>query len=76
MGIKELKGTMKLIYYKEFTSPTLDEQNYFFLLLSAKKKMNIAKIRTNSHEIWSDTGHWSIPKTTWGEIIFLLCDTK
>jgi hypothetical protein len=45
-------------------------------LRSAKKKINIAKIRTNSHELHSETGHWTIPKTPWDERICHLCDTK
>ena len=35
-------------------------------------KINIAKIRTNSHELQSETGHWAVPKTPWVERIFHL----
>jgi len=48
---KELKGKIKLLYYKEVINPTLANKNYLVVLTSAKKKMNIVKIRTNSHEI-------------------------
>ena len=60
---QELEGKRKLRYYKEVINHTLDNHNYFFVLSSNKKKMNIAKIRTNSHELWSETEWWSIPKT-------------
>ena len=43
---------------------------------SVKKKIRIAKRRTNSHELHSETGHWSIPKTPWDERVCHLCDTK
>ena len=40
------------------------------------KKKNIAKIRTNSHELHSEIEHWSIPKTPWDERVCPICDTK
>jgi hypothetical protein len=53
----------KLRYYKEVVNPNLEDQNYLSVLKSAKKKINIAKIRTNSHELHSEIGHWTTPKT-------------
>ena len=47
----------KLRSYKEVINPTLEDQNYLYVLTSSKKKINIAKIRTNSHELHSETGH-------------------
>ena len=38
--------------------------------------MNIAKIRTNSHELWSETRSWSIPKTPWNDRICHIFDFK
>ena len=46
---KELVDKRKLIYYKEVVNPNLEDQNYFSVLKSAKNKINIVKIRTNSH---------------------------
>jgi len=60
---KELEGKRKLRYYKEVINPTLEKQNYLSILTSLKKKMNITKIRTNFHDIWSEIGRWSTPKT-------------
>jgi hypothetical protein len=51
-------------------------QNYRSVLSSVKKKISIAKIRTNSHELHSETGCWSIPKTPRDERVCHLCDTK
>jgi hypothetical protein len=73
---KELEGKRKLRYYKDVINPNLEDQNYLSVLPSVKKKINIAKIRTNSHELHSETGHWSIPKTPWDERVCHLCDTK
>jgi len=42
---KELEKQNKLIFYKEVINPTLANQNYLSILTSAKKKINIAKIR-------------------------------
>jgi len=52
---KELEGIRKLRYYKEVIKPTLDNENYLFVLTSTKKKMNITRIRTNSHDLQSET---------------------
>ena len=56
---KELEGKRKVRYYKEVINPTLDNQNYLSMLSNTKKKMNIARIRTNSHELHSETRRWS-----------------
>jgi hypothetical protein len=73
---KELEDKIKLRYYKEVVNPNLEDQKYLSVLTSVKKRINIAKIRTNSHELHSETGHWAIPKTPWQERICHLCDTK
>jgi hypothetical protein len=52
---KELEGKRKLRYYKDVINPNLEDQNYLSVLTCVKKKINIAKIRTNSHELHSDT---------------------
>ena len=64
---KELEEKRKLRYYKDVINPNLEDQNYLSILPSVKKKISIAKIRTNSHELHSETGHWSIPKMPWDE---------
>jgi len=33
-------------------------------------------IITNFHELYSETGRWSIPKMSWDERVCHLCDTK
>ena len=67
---KDLEVKMKLRYYKEVNNPNLDDHIYLYILTSSKKKTNIAKIRTNSHEFHSETRIWTIPKTPWEEMIF------
>jgi len=54
---KVLEVKIKLRYYKEFINSNLEVQNYLFVVTSSKKKISIAKIRTNSHELHSETGH-------------------
>ena len=55
----------KLRYYKEVINPNLEDQKYLPVVTNSQKEINIAKIRTNSHEVHSKTGRWSIPKTPW-----------
>lgn len=73
---KDLEGKMKLRYYKEVINSPLANQNYLFVLTSAKKKTIIGKIKINSRELQSETSCWFIPKISWGEINCLLCHTK
>ena len=46
----------KLRYYKEVINHELEDQKYLFAVTSSWKKINIAKIRTNSHEIHRESG--------------------
>ena len=55
---KDLAAKRKLRYYKEVINPTLKYQKYLSILTCLKKKINIAKIRTNSHELHSETGQF------------------
>ena len=71
---KDLEVKRKLRYYKEVINLTLEDQKYLSVLTSSKKKINIAKIRTNSHELHSETGCWAVPKTPWVERICQLCE--
>ena len=66
---KYLEAKRKSRYYKEVINPTLEAQKYIFVLTSSKKKIIIAKIRKNSHELHSETCHWVVPKTPWVEKI-------
>ena len=52
----DLEDKRKLRYYKEVINPTLEYQKYLSVLTSSKEKINIAKIRTNSHELHSEIG--------------------
>ena len=40
-----------------------------------KEKINIPQIRTNSHELHSETRCWTIPKASLPKNIFHLCET-
>ena len=53
---KDLETKRKLRYYKEVINPTLEDQKHLSVLTSSKKKINIAKIRMNSHELHTETG--------------------
>ena len=53
---KELEEKTKLRYYKDVINPNLEDQNYQFIFPSVNKKISIAKIRTNSHELHSEIG--------------------
>ena len=71
---KDLEAKRKLRYYKEVINPTLEDQKYLSVLTISKKKINMAKIRMNSHELHSEIGHWVVPKTPWVERICHLCE--
>ena len=60
---------------KEVINPNLEDQKYLSIVTSSRKKINIAKIRTNSHELHRETWCWSIPKTPWAERVFHLCES-
>lgn len=72
---KVLEVKRKLRYYKEVINPKLEDKKYLSILTSLKKKINIAKVRTNSHEFHSEMGCWTIPKTPWVERICQLCES-
>ena len=59
-----LEDKRKLRYCKDVINPTLKDKKYLCVLNSSKKKTNIAKIRTNSHELHSETGRWVVSKVT------------
>ena len=61
--VKKMEDKRKLRYYKEVINPTVDNHNYLSMLTSTKSKMDIARIRTKSRELQSDTKRSSTPKT-------------
>ena len=65
--VENLAVKRKSRYYKEVINPNLEDQKYLLVVTSSQKKINIAKIITNSHELHSETWRWSIPKTLWVE---------
>ena len=75
-GEKDLEVKRKLRYYKEVINPNLEDQNHLSILTMLKKKPNIDKIRTNSHQLHSEIGHWTITKTPWEDRIHYIFETK
>ena len=71
---KNLEDKRKIRYYKEVINPNIEYQNYLSILTSEKKKIHIAIIRMNSHELHNETRHWTFPKTSWDERICHLCE--
>ena len=72
---ENLEDKRKLRYYNEFINHNLEDQNYLFVLTSIKKKIHIAKIRMNSHELHREIGRRTFHKTSWAESIYHLCET-
>ena len=62
LGVKR-----KLRYYKEVFNPNLEYHKYLLVVTSSQKKSNIAKIRTNYHEIHRETGQSYIPNPARGK---------
>ena len=56
-------------------NPILEDQKFLSVVTISHKKINIAKIRINSNELHSETGHWCIPKNPWVERVFHLCES-
>ena len=65
----------KLRYYKEAINPNIEDQKYLSAITNSQKKINIVNNRTNSHELHTEIGHWSIPKTPWTERVCHLCES-
>ena len=65
----------KLRCHKKVINPNLEYHKYLSVVTSSQKKVNIANIRMNSHELYSETSHWFIPKTPWVERVFHLCES-
>ena len=76
MVYKELENKRNLRYCKEVINHTPKDQKYIFGIATIKDKINILKIRTNSHKLQSETRCWTIPKMSWHERIFNLCDNR
>ena len=66
---------IKLRYYKEVINPNMEDQKYLSVVTSLRKKINIAKIITDSHKLHSKKGSWSIPKTPWEKRFCHLCES-
>ena len=74
--VKKMEDKRKLRHYKEVINPTVDNHNYLSMLTSTKIKMNIARIRTKSRELQSETKKSSTPNTPQDDRIFQICNTK
>ena len=59
---KVLEGERKLIYDREVINPMVANQNYLYVLTNAKKRRNMKRIRTNSHELRSELGIGLFPR--------------
>jgi hypothetical protein len=65
-----------MVYYKDVNNPTLEDKKYLSIISSFKKKINISKPRTNSHELLSKIRVWTRPKTPWDERICKVCNSN
>jgi len=75
-GYNKLKEREKLRCYKVVLNPNLENKKYSSIFTTEKKKIKVAKIRNNSHELHSDTRCWPIPKTPWDKRVYHLCNTR
>ena len=67
--MEDLEVKRKLRHYKEIINPNLESQNDLSILISSKKKINIAMIRTNIYQLHIKSRHSTTPTTTWNERI-------
>ena len=70
---KELGRKKK--YYIEVFNPTHSHQPkaYIEANISWRAKILIAQLRTNSHKLHCETGHWKRPKEVWEERVCIFC---
>jgi hypothetical protein len=62
-------------YYIEVFNPTYNhhQKAYIGANISWRAKMLIAQLRTNSHQLRCETGHWKRPKEAWEERVCMFC---
>ena len=64
-------------YYIEEFNPTYNQHQkaYIGANIPWKAKILIAQLRTNSHQLCCETGHWKRPKEAWEERVCIFCTT-
>ena len=69
-------GRKKKYYIEEF-NPTYNhhQKDYIGANISWRAKMLIAQLRTNSHQLRCETGHWKRPKEAWKERVCTFCNS-
>ena len=72
---KEL-GRKRKYYIEEF-NPTRNHQPKAYIEpnISWRAKILIAQLRTNSHQLCCETGHWKMPKEVWEERVCIFCSS-
>ena len=70
-----LVAKRKLRYNNEVINPNLEDQKYLSIVTSSRNKINIAKIKTNGHELHSEIACWSIPKIPCAKTGCHLCES-
>ena len=70
---KELGRKKK--YYIEVFNPTHSHQPkaYIEVNISWRAKILIAQLKTNSHQLRCEIGHWKRPKEVWKERVCIFC---
>ena len=65
-------------YYIEEFNPTYNhhQKDYIGANISWRAKMLIAQLRTNSHQLHSETGRWKRPKEAWEERVCTFCTSE
>ena len=73
---KEL-GRKEKYYIDEF-NPTCSHHKkaYIGANISWRAKILIAQLRTNSHQLRCETGHWKRPKEAWEERVCIFCNSR
>lgn len=69
-----IKDKRKLSYYKNIINPKLEHPSYPHKIINFKKKLVVAKLRTNSHELHSEIVRCTIPKTPRDKRICKFCN--
>lgn len=73
---KQIENKKMLVYNKEAIDPKLKDRTYLSIFASVEKKINIAKIITNSHDLHTEIGRCTRLETSQEARIYKVCDSN
>ena len=67
-------GRNKKYYVHEFNlGCDVQQKEYIGVSILWRENILIVQLRTNSHQLWCETGWWKRPKEAWEEMVCTFC---